>query len=85
MTEIVGYRSGSCRNNDRALSHTYAEMDDGELWPMCIYGWNRDSGHAFSIFRGSVGTEGGCKLCAKRVRLNLQPVTVPVTHHTRWL
>jgi hypothetical protein len=32
--KVLGYRSGQCRNNDRALSHTYAMMADGDLWPM---------------------------------------------------
>lgn len=83
--EVAFYRAGQCRNDDKALSHTYAELTNGEILPMCIYGWNRSSGHALSIFRGSPGTEGDCKLCAKRVRLNLPPVREGTTHHTRWL
>lgn len=38
MVEIAFYRSGQCRNTENALTHTYAEMTDGELYPMCGYG-----------------------------------------------
>ena len=61
MAKVLYYR-GQCRNDEHALSHTYAEMDDGELWPMCGYGWNRSDGHRFSIFRGAPGTQGDCKI-----------------------
>ena len=53
MSKVIGYRSGSCRNSDDALSHTYAMTAAGNLWPMCEYGWNRSDGHRFSIFRGA--------------------------------
>lgn len=80
----TAYRSGQCRNSPTALTHTYMEGPDG-LSPMCGYGWNRADGSAFSIFRGSPGTEGDCKICAKRVRLNLPPVFGGFPHKTRWL
>lgn len=83
--KVIGYRSGQCRNNDRALTHTYAMMDDGELWPMCGYGWNRSDGSRFSIFRGSPGTEGDCKLCAKNVTAGKPPVIDGWSHETKWL
>lgn len=82
---IVGYRAGECRNDERALSHTYADMADGSLLPMCGYGWNRSGGHRFSIFRGSPGTNGDCKLCAKNVAANRAPVADGFPHKTRWL
>lgn len=82
---IVGYRSGQCRNNDYALTHTYAEMSDGNLWPMCGYGWNRSDGNRFSIFRGSIGTEGDCRLCRKRMLKGLPPVTDGWPHKTKWI
>lgn len=85
MTEVVGYRSGQCRNDERALSHTYAMMSDGDLWPMCGYGWNRSNGDRFSISRGTPGTEGDCKVCARNVRLKKPPVTEGHEHKTRWL
>lgn len=81
---ILNYRSGSCRNNKYALSHTYAETEDG-LFPMCSYGWNRSDGEAFSIFRGSFGTEGNCKLCHKNLHAGKAPVVVGFPHKTRWL
>lgn len=82
---VVGYRSGSCRNNDHALSHTYAMTDDDGLWPMCEYGWNRSDGERFSIWRGSPGTEGDCLICRKRVAAGKPPVIEPRGHKTRWL
>ena len=85
MPKQIGYRSGSCRNNDNARSHTYAMMDDGELWPMCEYGWNRSNGTRFSILRGSPGTEGDCKLCRKNLDVGRPPVLVARGHKTKWL
>lgn len=83
--KVLFYRAGQCRNDQNALSHTYAEMDDGELWPMCGYGWNRSDGTRFSIFRGSPGTEGGCKICARNVAQNKPPVLDGIKRKTRWL
>lgn len=83
---VVGcYRSGQCRNNPSALTHTYAMMSDGELWPMCGYGWNRSNGHRFSILRGSPGTEGDCKLCRKNVLAGKMPMIDGFTHKTKWI
>ena len=83
--EVVYYRSGQCRNNDRALTHTYAEMANGDLWPMCNYGWNRSDGHRFSILRGPPGSEGDCAICSKNVAAEKPPVKEAFTHPTRWL
>ena len=85
MTKIIGYRAGQDRNEDNALSHTYAMMDDGELWPMCEYGWNRSSGHRFSILRAPPGTEGDCRVCQRNVAAGKPPVTEPRGHKTKWL
>lgn len=82
---IVSVRSGQCRNSDYALSHTYAETKDGELLPMCGYGWNRSGGEAFSIFRGFPGSEGDCRLCHKRLNGGKPPVRDGFPHKTKWL
>jgi hypothetical protein len=82
---IKAFRSGSCRNTEGALSHTYAEDADGELWPMCGYGWNRSDGQSFSILRGSYETEGDCKLCQRNLRSGKPPVKDGFPHKTRWL
>lgn len=86
---VIGYRSGSDRNavayGYHRQSHTYAMMENGDLWPMCGYGWNRSGGTAFSIFRGAPGTEGNCKLCRKNVAAKKQPVFDGFPHKTRWL
>lgn len=56
------------------LAHLYevdptAQMDFGN--PMCIYGWNRDGGESYSIWRGNVGTGGICKHCIRRASRGL--------------
>ncbi|GAB4071681.1 hypothetical protein KHC28_00125 [Ancylobacter sonchi] len=82
---ITAYRSGQCRNDERALSHTYAETGGGDLLPMCGYGWNRSDGERLSIFRGWYGTEGDCKLCQRNLRAGRAPHPGPFPHKTRWL
>ncbi len=82
---VTGYRAGLDRNEDRALSHTYAMMADGGLWPMCGYGWNRSDGSRFSILRQMPGSEGDCKLCRKNVEAGKPPVMDGFPHKTRWL
>ena len=77
--------SGHCRNNGRALSHTYAMMDDGDLLPMCGYGWNRSGGEGFSIWRGSPGTEGACAVCRNNVAMGKAPIADGFSHKTKWL
>jgi len=84
-SKVIGYRSGEDRNEGHALSHTYAMMEDGGLYPMCGYGWNRSNGTRFSIFRGSPGTEGDCKLCRKNVAAGKSPVIDGFPHKTKWL
>lgn len=82
---VTGYCSGQDRNEDWATVHTYAIMEDGRLLPMCGYGWNRSGGEAFSILRGSPGTQGDCKLCAKNVAAGRPPVEGGFPHRTKWL
>lgn len=85
MSRVIFYRSGQCRNDTNALSHTYAETVAGHLWPMCGHGWNRSNGHRFSIFRGTPGSEGDCKVCRKNVAQGKRPVHRGFEHKTRWL
>lgn len=82
---IVAYRSGQCRNDERALSHTYAEDAEGNLLPMCGYGWNRSDGYRLSIFRSTYGSEGDCCICAHNLRAGKAPHPGPFPHKTRWL
>lgn len=81
---ILGVRCGQDRNSDKALSHTYAETAEG-LLPMCGYGWNRSNGASLSIFRGSPGTEGECKICRRRLAAGLPPLAEPFPHKTKWV
>ena len=66
-------------------SHLYAVDDDGNYFPMCIYGWNRSDGEGFSIFRGHSGSKGLCKICKRRVEANLPPIKDGSKHKTKWL
>ena len=83
--KIAFFRAGQCRNDPKARSHTYAEMESGDLWPMCGYGWNRADGRRFSIFRGSPGTFGTCDLCARNVIGKKPPVKTGIRRATRWI
>jgi hypothetical protein len=85
LSKVIGYRLGQDRNDDLALSHTYAMTSAGGLWPMCGYGWNRSGGARFSVFRGSPGTEGDCRLCVRNVAAGKQPVHRGWPHRTKWL
>ena len=85
MSRVVGYRSGQDRNESNAFTHTYAMTAAGNLWPMCGYGWNRSDGTAFSIFRGSPGTEGDCIICQRNVRFGRRPLHEGWLHKTKWL
>jgi len=54
--------------------------------PMCLYGWNRSNGEAFSIFRGHSGTKGLCKICKKRAEQDLPGIEARSnSHKTKWL
>ncbi len=74
-------------------SHLYAvtsspdsENQDLDYLPMCQYGWNRSDGESFSIFRGHRGSQGLCKICAKRAAEGLSGVEAkPGSHKTRWI
>ena len=86
---ITMYREGTDRNAGAENfypqnSHTYA-MVNGELYPMCGYGWNRTDGHGFSILRNYPGTEGTCKLCRKNLRRGDLPYMKGFPHKTRWI
>lgn len=85
MSKVIGYRAGLDRNEDNALSHSYAMMSSGNLWPMCDYGWNRSDGSRFSILRQPPGTEGDCKICARNVEAGKRPIIHPRPHKTKWL
>lgn len=69
---------GSYTNTDtqRKVTHLYELgeniMDFGN--PMCVRGWNRENGTAYSIFRGHVSEAGLCKVCVRRASLGLSGV-----------
>lgn len=84
---VVGYRAGLDRNEPEGsrASHTYAMTADGELYPMCPYGWNRSDGASFSILRQPPGTEGNCKSCRKNIEAKRLPLFDGAPHKTKWL
>ena len=82
------YVEGIGRNEgeDKQHSHMYEDREDG-YYPLCVYGFNRDDGRGFSIFRGHRGARGLCKLCEKRVQQSLPGLEWPTepTHKTKYL
>lgn len=93
--EAIGRNTGE----DKQHSHLYVEVSiptdvAASCWlgartgylPMCRYGWNRNDGEAFSIFRGHRGRRGLCKICYKRSELGLPGIEAkPGSHKTKWL
>jgi hypothetical protein len=88
MSKIIDYVEAIGRNDGEELnhSHLYAIDENGEYWPMCIYGWNRSDGESFSILRGHIGARGTCKICLKRKAAGKEPIYNAVdSHKTKWL
>ena len=70
-----GYITGLGRDvPNPPLAHLYKGdfTDPGK--PMCRYGWNRDDGTSYSIWRGNVGRKGICRICMRRARAGLPPI-----------
>jgi len=73
----VGYIAGLGRDVPHpARSHLYKGTFTDPGLPMCRYGWNRDKGTSYSIWRGNVGRKGICRTCLKRALAGLPPVEV---------
>lgn len=71
----VGYITGLGRDYPHpARCHLYLGPFSDPGGPMCSYGWNRDGGTSFSIWRGNMGRKGICKICLRRARAGLEPV-----------
>ncbi len=79
----VEYIIGQDRNEPDVVAHLYKGnmLDPGN--PMCVRGWNRNSGEAYSIFRG-VYTGGICGICLRRASQNKESVP-PRKRKTKWL
>lgn len=68
------YRPGLGRDYPhpkRAHLYTLGENCMDFQLPMCNYGWNRDGGESWSVWRGNVGVDGICKICIKRAAKGL--------------
>lgn len=48
------------------LAHLYEGPFQDPGWPLCRYGWNRDGGTSYSIWRNNVGDAGICRICLRR-------------------
>lgn len=70
-----GYITGLVRDPgcENKLSHLYKGDFADPGMPMCRYGWNRDDGESYSIFRGNIG-RGICKICMRRAKAGLEGV-----------
>ena len=79
--EAIGRNPGE----EHQHSHLYVVDDEYDHIPMCIYGWNRSDGERFSIFRGWSGSKGLCKICQRRAKAGLPPITGNAKHKTKWL
>lgn len=61
------------------VAHLYKGTFSDPGLPMCRYGWNRDGGASYSIWRGNAGRNGICKVCMRRARAGLDGVESPVS------
>lgn len=64
-----GYTPGLGRDYPHPKrSHLYkGDFGDPGL-PMCKWGWNRDDGESYSIWRNNIGDKGICKICMRRAK-----------------
>lgn len=75
LDTLEGYVEGLGRDIPAPRrSHLYKGTFNDPGLPMCRYGWNRDDGTAYSIFRGNRGDDGLCKICLKRATAGLDGV-----------
>jgi hypothetical protein len=77
------YWIGMGRNPGEQFGRSHLYHIETEL-PMCGYGWNRNDGHGYSIFRGHTGSKGLCKICQKRAAKGL-PGVEEWPHKTKWI
>lgn len=75
MDDLDGYIAGLGRDYPHPkIAHLYkGDFNDPGL-PMCRYGWNRDGGTSYSIWRNNSGANGVCKICLRRARQGLDGV-----------
>ncbi len=75
MTQTRTYIIGQGRGNEGydlcEETHIYEGTFQKPGYPLCLRGWNRDYGTAYSIFRGVEGKLGVCKVCEARAAKNL--------------
>lgn len=75
-----GYIAGLGRDFPHPpLAHLYKGTFSDPGYPMCLYGWNRDDGESYSIWRGNVGRKGICLICMRRALENKPPIEAAAT------
>ena len=78
------YTTGQDRNEPNIVTaHLYKGTFDNVGNPMCAWGWNRESGFGYSIFRNQPFVKI-CKICSRRAENKLLPVK-PRKRKTKWL
>lgn len=71
----IGYISGLGRSVPQPrVAHLYKGTLADPGWPMCRFGWNRDDGESYSIWRNNFGSGGVCRICLKRAEAGLDGV-----------
>ena len=80
----TGYIVGLDRNDQHLVAHLYKGSMDDPGMPMCVRGWNRSGGQAYSIFRNLQGDAGICQVCLRRA-LQGKDGVMPRPRKTRWL
>ena len=68
-----GYITGLGRDHPAPKrSHLYRGTFSNPGDPLCHYGWNRDNGEGYSIWRNNVGVLGNCSHCIKKARKEIK-------------
>ena len=71
---ITGMNRTYHNEADACATHLYdGDFSDPGL-PLCKWGWNRDEGQSYSIWRGNVSKRGICKICKRRADKGLDGV-----------
>ena len=78
------YMPGLDRNDQHLVAHLYSVTFGNFGDPMCVRGWNRSDGTAYSIFRNVVGDAGVCRVCQRRAAEGKPPIPSR-NRKTRWL
>ena len=72
------YITGMNRTYENVANACATHLYDGDFGdpgkPLCKWGWNRDEGSSYSIWRGNISNKGICKICKRRADKGLDGV-----------